>query len=150
MSSSGRSHRQFVLVVDDDCDVQDALKETLEDAGYDPVCAKDGQEALAWLRRNPAPSVVLCDLFMPTMNGWNFVRHLRQDARWRTLPLVVLTAIERYWGYPTERVLRKPVGTMQLLRAIIDATNGLTAEEQVEEPVPPRTAAPVPVPSSPG
>ena len=100
------------------------------DAGYDPVCSKNGQEALAWLRRNPAPSVVLCDLFMPTMNGWDFVRHLRQDARWRTVPLVVLTAIERYWGYPADRVLRKPVGTMQLLRALIDATNGLTAEAQ--------------------
>ena len=140
MSSSGRSHRQLVLVVEDDCDVQDALKETLEDAGYEPVSTRNGQEALAWLRHSPPPSVILLDLFMPMMNGWDFVRHLRQDPRWCRLPLVVLTAIKPYWGYPVDRVLRKPVGTMQLLRALVDATNALTAKEQV----PSRSAAPVP------
>jgi CheY-like chemotaxis protein len=134
MSGSERPPRQTVLIVDDDRDVQDALRETLDDAGYDAVCARNGHEALAHLRRGRVPSVILCDLMMPPMNGWDFIRHLRHDPRWNTLPVVVLTATQPYWGHPSERVLRKPVGITQLLRALVDATNGLTSEEQRPRP----------------
>jgi CheY-like chemotaxis protein len=130
MSGSKPSPRQIVLVVDDDLGVQDALRETLDDAGYEVICASNGHEAIALLRRGSVPSVILCDLMMPAMNGWDFVRFLRQDRRWSTLPLVVLTATQPYWGHPATRVLRKPVGTMSLLRALVDATNGLVNEQE--------------------
>jgi CheY-like chemotaxis protein len=129
MSGSERAHSQTVLVVDDDCDVQDALRVTLDDAGYDVICARNGHEALGCIRKGPLPSVILCDLMMPAMNGWDFIRHLRHDPRWKSLPVVVLTATQPYWGHPAEHVLRKPVGITQLLRALVDATNGVSNEK---------------------
>lgn len=110
-----------VLIVEDDRDVQDALRETLEDDGYDVRCARHGAEALSYLRRNPAPAVILLDLFMPVMNGWNFVRHLQQSSQLADIPVVVLTAAKPHWGRPVERVLQKPVSVDHLLGAIREA-----------------------------
>jgi PleD family two-component response regulator len=66
-----------VLVADDDVDVRSSLEEGLRDAGYQPHCVRNGDEALAYLRKNPRPSAILLDLFMPVMNGWQFVHNLR-------------------------------------------------------------------------
>jgi len=54
-----------VLIADDDVDVRSSLEEGLREAGYHPHCVRNGDEALAYLRRNPPPSAILLDLFMP-------------------------------------------------------------------------------------
>src|SRR5678816_1869583 len=70
-----------VLVVEDDEDVREVLRETLEDAGYPVICAKDGREGLELLRAEPRPCLVLLDLMMPVLSGWQFRAQQQQDPR---------------------------------------------------------------------
>jgi CheY-like chemotaxis protein len=117
MSPSGKP---VILVVDDDCDVRDALADLLEDAGYQPVCKQDGREALQYLRKQAPPAAVLLDLFMPEMNGWRFAEQLRQRVELAKVPVIVVTAAGPYWGTPVpkELVLRKPFQRAHLLRLL--------------------------------
>lgn len=83
---------KWVLVVDDDPDLRELMKLLLEGAGYGVETASDGKEALerVSLRR---PSVVLLDMKMPGMNGWQFAEELRRVYD-RRVPIVVVTAAE--------------------------------------------------------
>ena len=109
-----------VLVVDDDCDVRDGIKDLLEDAGHAVACVKNGEEALSYLRAHPATKAVLLDLFMPVMSGWEFVRRVRSSAAFGAVPVIVITGSEPHWGYPSSLVLRKPVEPSDLLRMLQD------------------------------
>jgi CheY-like chemotaxis protein len=106
-----------VLIADDDQDVRASLEEGLRDAGYVPHCVRNGDEALAYLRRNPAPSAILLDLFMPVMNGWQFVHKLR-GTRLDGIPIILVTGSEKYWGSPVARVLRKPLDLGDVVHAL--------------------------------
>jgi DNA-binding response OmpR family regulator len=77
-----------VLVVDDDPDILDALSEILEVEGYEVQRARNGREALERLEQM-LPDVVLLDLMMPVMDGWEFARSLSPAAR---PPIIVLSA----------------------------------------------------------
>lgn len=116
-ASSGRK----VLVVDDDWDVQDAVSETLQDAGFNVSCATNGEEALSYLNQHPAPDAILLDLFMPVMNGWDTARALQGTRELSSIPLIVITASEPYWGYPPGPVLRKPIDRDKLISAVENA-----------------------------
>jgi len=83
-----RSVTGRVLVVDDDPDILDALSEILEVEGYEVQRARNGREALQRLEHAP-PDLVLLDLMMPVMDGWEFARSLDPDAR---PPIIVLSA----------------------------------------------------------
>jgi len=83
-----RSATGRVLVVDDDPDILDALSEILEVEGYEVQRARNGREALQRLEQAP-PDLVLLDLMMPVMDGWEFARSLNPDAR---PPIIVLSA----------------------------------------------------------
>jgi DNA-binding NtrC family response regulator len=109
-----------LLIVDDDRDVRDVLQEVLEDAGYSVVCVEHGEEALAYLHVGPRPDAILLDLFMPVMSGWDFARHVRNYPNLASIPLVVITCSEPYWGYPCPLVLRKPLDLEQLLATVAD------------------------------
>ena len=101
-----------VLVVDDDPDFRDLARRMLEREGYTVVEAENGRAALDRLR-DTVPGVVLLDLMMPEMDGFDFVAAVRADAAWRSVPIVVITAKdlspedhERLNGY-VARVLQK-------------------------------------------
>jgi len=83
-----RSVTGRVLVVDDDPDILDALSEILEVEGYEVQRARNGREALQRLEHAP-PDLVLLDLMMPVMDGWEFARSLNPAAR---PPITVLSA----------------------------------------------------------
>jgi len=117
----GSAREKFVLIVDDDWDVQDALADTLQHAGFKVTCATNGEEALNFLERHPAPDAILLDLFMPVMNGWETVQAIRSSRDLRGIPVIVITATEPHWGYPTGRVLRKPIDADRLVRAVREA-----------------------------
>jgi CheY-like chemotaxis protein len=119
-ASNGRS----VLVVEDDWDVQDAVAETLKDAGYAVSSAANGVEALTYLKAHPAPAAILVDLFMPVMNGWDTVRAIRRDGGLDGVPLIIITASEPYWGYPSGQILRKPIDAEKLIKAVQQAITG--------------------------
>jgi CheY-like chemotaxis protein len=89
MSNSDR--RADILVIDDDACCREALVSILELEGYQVACAAHGLEALASLRRGPLPSLILLDLRMPVMDGWQFRQEQQQDPVLAGIPVVVMT-----------------------------------------------------------
>src|SRR5499426_1600802 len=80
-----------LLVVDDDPQVVDLVRQLLEGEPYEVVAATDGQEALEAIS-HPRPDIVLLDLLMPRLDGFAVIEHLQQDVQYRQLPVIVLTA----------------------------------------------------------
>jgi signal transduction histidine kinase/DNA-binding response OmpR family regulator len=81
-----------VLIVDDDAEVRNVICSTLQPAGLRTAEAANGRAALDWLNRNPLPDLVLLDLMMPEMDGFQFLDRIRDNEMQRTVPVVVLTA----------------------------------------------------------
>ncbi len=81
-----------VLVVDDEVDVRHVVKATIDAAGMEAVEAGNGRVALQWLDKNPKPALILLDLMMPEMDGFEFLQKIRQREGFRDVPIVVLTA----------------------------------------------------------
>ena len=81
-----------VLIVDDDLPVRTALKELFETEGYAVALAANGRAALNHLRKGLRPSVILLDLMMPVMDGWDFRHEQLADPDARNIPVVILTA----------------------------------------------------------
>ncbi len=83
-----------ILIVDDAPDFVYAVRGFLEDLGYDVVEAYDGNEALEVLQRE-APALVLLDVIMPLMDGWETLSVIRGRPQWKRLPVVMLTALDQ-------------------------------------------------------
>jgi CheY-like chemotaxis protein len=83
--------KQRILVVDDSEDMRDLLQRLLERAGYRVVLAADGQASLTQAKRHH-PDLVLMDLSLPDMDGWEAVRHLRKMREFATTPIIAVTA----------------------------------------------------------
>jgi chemotaxis protein histidine kinase CheA len=81
-----------VLVVDDQFTVRELQRSILTGAGYTVLTARDGREALEQLAHEPDVRLVLTDVEMPVMDGFSLVLTLRDDARWATLPVVVVSS----------------------------------------------------------
>ena len=81
-----------VLVVDDDYDIRDTLKELLELEGLRVASAANGREALHKLRNGVRPNVILLDLMMPEMSGWEFRGEQLRDPALADIPVVILSA----------------------------------------------------------
>jgi len=81
-----------ILVVDDDRAVLNAMTELLENEGYKVATAIDGLDALDQLRRGLRPCVIVLDLMMPVMDGWDFRYEQMKDQALRDIPVVVITA----------------------------------------------------------
>ncbi|MGB5058812.1 MAG: response regulator transcription factor [Candidatus Promineifilaceae bacterium] len=83
--------RQRVLVVDDDKDVVRLMRAYLEQAGYEVLVAYDGETAVHTIRRD-MPDLVLLDLMLPRLDGWEITRIMRSDANLAAIPIIMLTA----------------------------------------------------------
>jgi CheY-like chemotaxis protein len=86
------THDHRILVVEDDDDVRGALVAVLESHGYRVAEACDGRDALAQLREGTGFCLILLDLFMPVMNGWDFRVEQLKDPRLAQVPVLVITA----------------------------------------------------------
>jgi len=80
-----------VLIIEDDPDIREDLAELLRARGYTVATASNGREALEGLRDGNHPRVILLDLMMPIMNGWDFRTHMLQDAGLAGIPVVLLS-----------------------------------------------------------
>ena len=80
-----------VLVADDDLDNRTIAKEILEAFDFEVVLAIDGEEALAMIK-SERPAVVVLDMSMPKLNGWEVAKLVREDASLRDIPLIAFTA----------------------------------------------------------
>lgn len=81
-----------ILLVDDDQDVLEAMRELLESEGHEVVTATDGRGALEHLQGGLRPSVILLDLMMPGMNGWTFRQEQLKDDQLAKIPVIVVSA----------------------------------------------------------
>jgi CheY-like chemotaxis protein len=107
-----------VLVVDDDRDLRGAVADLLRFEGLEAAEAENGLEALLHLRTvTPSPDVVLLDLAMPVMSGWELRQAQLRDERLTTVPVVILSARPPE-GLSADAVLAKPCTPEALLAAI--------------------------------
>jgi CheY-like chemotaxis protein len=112
-----------VLVVDDDPDVLAALLEALDMEGYDVRGARDGIEALEAIRKQ-RPDLIITDLLMPTMTGFELLAVLHDDPALATIPTLIITAGRSPDASETtgSMVLPKPLDLDRLMRAITACT----------------------------
>ena len=110
-----------VLLVDDDVRIIFALSSLLERHSMRAVSATTGQEAIDLIKTTPDLSLVLMDIMMPEMDGYETMRRIRQDAKLRLLPIIALTARamkgdrEKCLEAGASDYIAKPVNTEQLL-----------------------------------
>jgi CheY-like chemotaxis protein len=116
-----------VLVVDDELPILRLLEITLSRAGYDVVTASDGQQALHRMQ-DEVPDVVVLDIAMPRMNGYEMLEHMLADERLCATPVVVVTALEiepqerRSTGVSAH--VTKPIEVRELLVLLEQVTEG--------------------------
>jgi len=114
-----------VMVVDDDAGSLAALADVLSLEGYLVETMSNGQEALEHLRAAAEPPVlIILDLFMPVMDGWQFLAEMKTDARLSQLhiPLIVVTAFNAKVE-EADAVIRKPIDLERLLHTITTLEN---------------------------
>lgn len=109
-----------VLVVDDDPDIREALCELLEDEGYRAVSASNGREALVYLSSKERPCIILLDLMMPIMDGWEFRRRQQADPAVAHVPVIVLSALDsgRAMNVSANAFLKKPLDFDRLITLV--------------------------------
>jgi CheY-like chemotaxis protein len=92
----------------------------LEDRGYEVFSTADGNEALERLRSGPKPGVILLDLYMPGMHGYEFYRRLRDNPALASIPVIVVTAAapRDRTGLDVAAIIRKPIDLDELLFTI--------------------------------
>ena len=112
------SHQRSILVVDDDVAATDSLTEILSGEGYTVATAKNGREALQHLRGAPLPKLIILDLFMPEMDGWEFRREQLRDAKLRDIPVVVMTGASVYAGIDANVIVHKPLDVARFVSLI--------------------------------
>ena len=85
--------QRTIMVVEDDVDISDAIAATLEDRGYAVIVAMNGEDALHKLREtDKLPRMILLDLMMPVMDGWQFRAAQLDDPMLAEVPVVLLSA----------------------------------------------------------
>jgi CheY-like chemotaxis protein len=110
-----------ILVVDDDEDTRKTLRMVLEAAGYEVCEARDGARALESLRKGMRPGLILLDLMMPVVNGWEFREQQLADPALADIPVVVLSAygdVQRTETIEADAYLGKPLALNTLLSAV--------------------------------
>jgi CheY-like chemotaxis protein len=101
-----------VLLVEDDADTRDVMRHTIEKMGLPVAEAANGRAALTWLGDHPAPSMILLDLMMPEMDGFEFLDVLAARAEWREIPVIVITA-KQLTAVEHDRLLRQVHAVME-------------------------------------
>jgi len=107
----------YVLVVDDIPESREVIVEVLEIYGYAAVGASSGKEALEYLHQSPPPRLIITDLMMPVMNGWDFLDAKRKIKHLSNVPVLVLSAIPEP-KVEADHVMLKPVDIDMLLTVI--------------------------------
>lgn len=125
MQLSG-AHTEPILVIEDNDDVRDMMAVTLELEGHRVVTASNGREALYLLHHGVEPCMILLDLMMPVMNGWEFQKAVEREPQLRDIPIVVVSAT----GTDVNRtqaaaVLPKPIDVDKLLDVVEDFCDGV-------------------------
>jgi CheY-like chemotaxis protein len=109
-----------VLIVEDDADLREMMAQLLSLEGYEAMAVANGREALDYLHAGRHPDIILLDLMMPVMDGWEFRRRQRADPALADVPVVVLSALDptRSEDVRANAVLKKPLDFDRLLQLV--------------------------------
>jgi two-component system, OmpR family, alkaline phosphatase synthesis response regulator PhoP len=112
-----------ILIVDDEPNIVLSLEYLLRREGWETTVAEDGEAALQALERG-APDLVVLDVMLPKLNGFEVCRRIRADPRWRSLRVLMLTAksrdteVSKGLGLGADAYLTKPFSTKELVALI--------------------------------
>jgi twitching motility two-component system response regulator PilH len=112
-----------VLVVDDSATIRLILKECLNKSGFEVVEAIDGLEAIAQIQ-SQRPDLVITDIVMPRMNGYELCRWIKSDPETKSIPVMMCTIkneeFDRYWGLKqgADAYLAKPYRPLEMMNAV--------------------------------
>jgi CheY-like chemotaxis protein len=108
-----------VMIVEDDASIREVVSQILMFEGYTVHTAENGRQALDRLKTIPYPVLILLDLMMPVMNGWQFLEARKNNAVLAELPVVVVSAVADPNGTPdATEVMRKPPDIDSLLEVV--------------------------------
>jgi two-component system response regulator CpxR len=109
-----------ILLAEDDLDIRDIVQELLEEKGYDVIPARTGKQALDFLSMDPRspPDIVILDLMMPIVTGWQVLEAIQRDPALSGIPVVVLTAASQDRPSGVAAFLRKPFRIEALLDVV--------------------------------
>ena len=114
-----------VLIVDDEPSVLYTIKHGLEglDKDYEIMCADSGDKCFDLLENKQIPDLIILDLLMPSMNGWEVQKKLQTNSEWRDIPIIFLTAVsdeasKRIGNLIGRDYIEKPVKTTELKKRI--------------------------------
>ena len=119
-SATQNARSPAILLVEDDPGIREAMQMVLEDEGYRVVLAENGREALAVLRSGKRPDLIVLDLRMPVMDGWEFRTHQKADPKLAGIPLIAVSAdgSAQAAAIDANAYLRKPLSAETLVAAI--------------------------------
>lgn len=114
------AERRTVLIVDDDESIREVLEMMLEIENYEVLLAENGKEALRKLAEcSIPPCLILLDLMMPVMNGWQFIEAKEKAEAFAAIPVVVITAFrDKAESIKADDVILKPVDYDGLLKTV--------------------------------
>lgn len=106
-----------ILIVEDVPEIRESLKDVLEVSGYKVSTAANGQEAIDMLKNDQNMCLILLDLMMPVMNGWEFLKERKESSSLSMIPVVVTTAAAdtALRGVEAEAIMKKPIAFPDLL-----------------------------------
>jgi CheY-like chemotaxis protein len=107
-----------LLIVDDDLEALEALRDLLQTEDRSIIMATNGKKALHCLKQTPPPRLILLDLTMPEMDGWEFLRRLRTDPTIARIPIIIVSGTASEVPDGAVDLLGKPVD-LDRLRALV-------------------------------
>ena len=109
-----------VLLVEDDADIRDSLQDILEDEGFDVIPAANGKQAIDFLTLNDpiGADLVILDLLMPMVSGWEVLERMTADPRLSDIPVLVLSAAAAPMPARAQGFVRKPLSRLLLSTVI--------------------------------
>ncbi|HXN85756.1 MAG TPA: response regulator [Candidatus Binataceae bacterium] len=118
-----------ILVVDDDAGALSALADILSIEGYAVQTVSNGREALDLLSDSQPPALIILDMLMPVMDGWQFLAEMKSDSKLAKTPVVVVSALDTQ--IDADAVFSKPINLESLLRTVTDLVEAKSASHSV-------------------
>ena len=135
ITSKGKDNMQKILIVDDDTEHTKIIKDLLEECNtpYDVICVSNGLECLDLLdklssEKEMLPNLILLDIMMPVMDGWETYHHLRKNSTYKQIPIIFFSArkdyfAKKYGGFFGTEFIEKPYDIDDLFEKIRNIMN---------------------------